>query len=96
MNKGNCPFDEDPNVMVLTTKKIINKQEEIRTVYHDADDGMWQFLDGTDINEDTMAIVGLTEVIGIDKTVVEVNDLPLGWVAWREEKGKPWYRKCEQ
>jgi hypothetical protein len=96
MTKKSWVFNEKRNVMVLTTKKIINSNELIKTVYHDEEDGMWQFLDGTDITEDGAMVVGLEEVVEIDKSVEEVSDLPLGWVAWREEKGRPWFRRPQE
>jgi len=96
MTKGSWVFNEKRNVMVLTTKRVINNEEHIRSVFHDEEDGMWQFMDGTDVTEDNVVIVGLEEIVDIDKSIEEVHDLPLGWVAWREGKGKPWYKQRQE
>lgn len=88
-------FSDEPNLMVITTKNIINNKNSILSVWHDADDGMWQFLDGTDITEEDAMIVSLEHIVNIDSSVKEVSDLPLGWVAWREQKGFAWKRQSE-
>jgi hypothetical protein len=65
----------------------------ILTVYHDADDGLWQFLDGRDSpNEKDAVILCLKEVLELDPSVKELADLPLGWVAWRKRSSDPWQR----
>jgi hypothetical protein len=89
----NWVFTDRPNVMVMTTKSIIKKESPILSVWHDADDGMWQFLDGTDVNEEDAMIVSLENIVNIDNSVNEVSDLPLGWVAWREKQDFTWRRQ---
>jgi len=88
-------FTDEPDVMVMTTKNIVSNKKPILSVWHDADDGMWQFLDGTDVNEEDAMMISLEEIVNIDDTVNEVSDLQLGWVAWREQKGSDWKRKSE-
>jgi hypothetical protein len=90
---NNWIFKDEPNSMVMTTKNIVEKKENILSVWHDFDDGMWQFLDGTDVKEEDAMIVSLEYIVGIDDSVNEVSDIPLGWVAWREQKGYPWKRQ---
>ncbi|MFD0681407.1 MULTISPECIES: hypothetical protein [unclassified Paenibacillus] len=53
---------------------------------------MWQFLNGGDVNEEDARILGLKEIIDIDPSLVQLSDLPFGWVAWREAVGKQWVR----
>lgn len=86
-------FLEDKNTMVITTKDIIKRQKEILLVSHDIDDGMWEFLDGDEVNEDSAMIVSISEIVGIDNTINELFDLPLGWIAYRENKNEKWIRK---
>lgn len=88
-------FTDEPDVMVITTKNIVSNKKPILSVWHDADDGMWQFLDGTDVNEEDAMMISLAEIVNIDNTVNEVSDLQLGWVAWREQKGSDWKRQSE-
>lgn len=61
--------------------------------YHDDDDGMWQFLDGEDVSESDARILGLKEVIDIDTSLVQLADLPMGWVACRETIFNQWVRE---
>lgn len=93
MGINNWIFADEPNVMVLTTKNIINNINPILSVWHDEEDGMWQFLDGTDVNEEDAMIVSLEKIVTLDNSVGEVLDIPLGWVAWREQKGSAWNKQ---
>ena len=88
-------FSDKPNVAVITTINIVKKKKPILAVWHDADDEMWQFLDGTSVRKKDARIIGLEEIITIDDTVNEISDLPLGWVAWRDKKGSSWKRKIQ-
>lgn len=88
-------FKDEPNVMVMTTKSIIYNKREILSVWHDSDDGIWQFLDGSDVNIEEAVMVSLEEIVNIDESIIDVADLPLGWVAWREQKGLVWKRRSE-
>lgn len=83
-------FNDAPNVMVITTKRIIHKTANVTIVFHDEDDGMWQFLDGIDNDEDSAAIISLQEMVTIDNSIEEIADLPLGWVAWRHDTQSVW------
>lgn len=93
MGINKWPFEDEPNVMVMTTKNIVKNNNHILSIWHDADDGMWQFLDGTDVSVEDAMMISLEEVTNIDNSVKEVSDLPLGWVAWREKKGSAWKRQ---
>ena len=83
-------FKDAPNTMVITTQKVISKKASILIVFHDEDDGMWQFLDGNVTDEKEAAIVSLAEILTIDSTINSISDLPLGWVAWRENGKTKW------
>ncbi len=87
-------FKEARNVMVITTKSIISGRTEITYVSHDEDDGMWQFLDDNWNSEEDASIVSLQEIIILDNSLIELADLPLGWIAWRKKgKGSKWNRQ---
>ncbi|MCF0242843.1 MAG: hypothetical protein HUK25_09400 [Treponema sp.] len=77
-------FLEDKNTMVITTRNIINKSDIITTVYHDVDDGMWQFLGKTPIDESNAVIVSLEEICILDETVNDLYQMPCGFMAYRE------------
>ncbi len=85
-------FLEDKNTMVITTKNIIQQKKEIRLVSHDEEDGMWEFLENEEVDEDSAAIVSLFEMVKIDHSINELFDLPLGWTAYRESKDTLWTR----
>lgn len=86
----NWLFEEQPNVAVITTKNILNRSLDILQVWHDEDDGMWQFLDGTDIKEEDALIVSLKEIVELDNSILQLYSLPLGWVAFRSNKNSEW------
>jgi len=90
MTKNNWVFSDDPNVMVVTTEHIVKGKKNILIVYHDADDGIWQFLDDSEINDNDAMIISLEEMINIDDSIEEISNLPLGYVAWRKQKGTNW------
>ncbi|OEH86439.1 hypothetical protein BHU72_13555 [Desulfuribacillus stibiiarsenatis] len=86
-------FEDLPNTMVLTTKEVIANKRGILFVSHDADDGMWQFHCGTDVDMEDAMMVALEEIIDFDPAITAIADLPLGWVAWREDITSPWKRE---
>lgn len=75
-------FEDPQNTAVITTRRILSKNG-ILEVWHDADDGMWQFLDGNEIHEGDAVIVSLKEIVTIDSSVNLLSNLPLGGYAWR-------------
>ena len=84
-----CP----KNVGVIIQRQIVKGEKPILRIYHDTDDGMWQFLcdDEVDIKDGMM--IALSEAFQIDNTISQVADLPLGWVAWRRSPGTIWHRQ---
>ncbi len=86
-------FNEDKNTMVITTKSIMQNIKDIVLVSHDEDDGMWEFLDGMDVDEENAVIVSIWEMVCIDNSVNELFDLPIGWIAYRENKNGRWIRE---
>lgn len=86
------PFDQPPNVAVITLRSILDGERDILCVSHDADDCGWQFLDGGDAVEAEARVVGLRTIVEIDPTVVEIADMSPGWVAVRSDRSSPWDR----
>ena len=85
-------FSEDKNTMVITTKNIINNVNDIVLVFHDEDDGIWEFLDGEIIDKESAAIVSLFEIVKLDNSVNDLCGLPLGGRAYRNSKNEEWIR----
>ena len=74
-------------------KSIVFDGEPILHVFHDLEDGSWQFLGFGDADEDDAAVVALDEIVKFDESVLELADLPLGWHAWRNSVNDPWQRE---
>ncbi|WP_338288322.1 hypothetical protein [Luteolibacter sp. LG18] len=86
------PFDQSPNCATFTTSLVMREHEPITHVYHDEDDHAWQFHAADAASEDQMMIVALKEVVDLDPSVLEVADLPPGWMAIRPSLAAPWKR----
>ncbi|HEX3264261.1 MAG TPA: hypothetical protein VHR16_01215 [Candidatus Limnocylindrales bacterium] len=86
------PFDQARNAAALTCRSIL-EGAPILHVSHDVEDGGWQFLDGNDADEDQARVIGMGTAVGLDASLLQVADLPVGWVAWRQAVGEPWRRE---
>jgi len=92
MRKESWPFDQPPNCAVLTVREIVFDGAPILCVAHDADDQGWQFLGATDPDPSRAVVVGLSEIVELDPSVLEVADLPPGWSAKRVSITAAWQR----
>jgi hypothetical protein len=90
--QGRWSFADPKNVAVITLKSITKGTSPILYVTHDADDGAWQFLDGSSVSEENASVVCLETITRIDSSVVELADLPLGWYAYRSAPNQEWQR----
>jgi hypothetical protein len=86
------PFDQPPNCATFTTRYVMTQHRPITRVVHDASDHGWQFLSDDGANMDDAMLVGLKEIVAHDNTVLEIADLPPGWIATRDQVGSPWMR----
>ena len=86
------PFTDPPNVATITTRQVIDEGATILIVFHDADDGTWQFLPGCELTTADARVIGLANMVARDGTLVELADLTLGWRATRDRLGAPWQR----
>jgi hypothetical protein len=87
------PFDDAPNMAVITTRQITEHSAPILLVTHDADDGGWQFLPGGSVLGEDARVVAMRSIWMLDPSVGELADLPLGWQAWRRSHQTPWQRR---
>src|ERR1019366_4545177 len=86
------PFDQPRNCAVLTTSQVVNDGKGITHVYHDIDDHGWQFhFPGNRQTSDAM-VVALEEIVKLDRSVLDLADLPPGWMAERADRNSPWSR----
>lgn len=93
-NKGHLwPADDLQNVAVITLEKILNRESPVLYVTHDAEDGMWQFLDGDEVNVEDARLLSLMEMVNLDSSLAQLFDLPQGWMAWRDNEESKWFRE---
>jgi len=85
------PFKDPKNTATFTTVGVIKKLESICRVCHD-DDGAWQFMPGGSVTMADAMVVALSEVVATDQSLLQLTDLPLGWVATRVNVHSPWQR----
>lgn len=85
-------FEDTLNTAVFTTKFVVKDRKDITYVTHDSEDGAWQFFSNDDFDnyEEVAMLVSLDEIIKIDKTVIEIADLPLGYFATRKTTKDNW------
>ena len=85
-------FKDGLNTAVFTTKFVVLDKKEISYVSHYLEDGAWQFSsdDKFDNYEEVAMILSLDEIIKLDKSILEITDLPLGFIATRKTKTDNW------
>ena len=87
-------FNNFPDTMVITLKEILDGKKPVLYVSHDEEDGMWQFLDGSDeLDIDNARIVTLEEILGVDSSLSSLLDLSIGWKAERVDRDTKWLRQ---
>jgi hypothetical protein len=86
------PFPDPPEVEAFSLGRIVDGGATIRLVTHDEDDGAWQFLDGEAVLESDAVLVPLGLLAGLDRSILELADLPPGWYATRPDADAPWAR----
>ena len=86
------PFESPPNVAVITSRKIMTGGDWIAYVWHDEDDGGWQFHGSEPTVVEDAAIIALGEILELDSSIANLADLPVGWEAWRETSDSRWER----
>lgn len=82
-------FLEPENVAVFTTKDVL-KGAPILYVYHNDDDGAWQFHSTADPDMGAAVLVAFSEITRIDPTVNDLYFLPYGGRAWRNSPQDDW------
>lgn len=98
MNKQSWPFADPENVAVFTNTFIVREGHLITHVYHDDEDGTWQFhcMHPETGSSQHMMVVALSEVVELDPSVLLLHDLPCGWRAVRESRDADWVREPQE
>jgi hypothetical protein len=87
------PFDDPPNTATYTTVNVLERRAPILLVTHDEDDGAWQLHCRLTNDVKDARVIGLDCALGLDPTLRELADLPVGWCAYRAAPGQPWVRE---
>lgn len=87
------PFDQVENTAVLTTHYVLELGHPIVRAVRDVKDGAWQFHAAEGAAGAVPKVVGLGEMVEADASLLELADLPAGWVATRPAPGWPWERQ---
>lgn len=85
------PFPDARNFNAFTTARVMERKEPILAVYHDMEDGAWQFIGG-DWAPQELIVVCLEDAVARDPSLRVLADLLRGWGARRAGEGAPWER----
>ncbi len=91
-DESTWPFRTPINTASFTTIRVLDSSLPILEVYHDHD-GDWQFMCGTTNASEDAKVVCLGCMVERDPTLVQLADLPEGWMAYRESSKHPWSRE---
>ena len=93
-------FTDPPETPVYTSRFVVEKHQLITYVGHDAEDGAWQFYSKEEIDDfdKEVKLIRLDDMIGLDESLLEIADLPLGYFAVRKTKKDGWeiYKQNEE
>ena len=83
-------FQESLDTAVFTTRFVLEEQSPILVAYH-YDDGSWQFSGKEDnLSDEDFKIISLGEIIEIDKSLLQLSDMPLNSEAKRLSPTSEW------
>ncbi len=89
------PFDQPPNCATLTSTYVMRDRKPVTHAYHDDADHGWQFYSDDKTESATAMVVCLKEIVELDRTILEIADLPPGWMATRPAIGEAWIRTIQ-
>ena len=89
------PFDQAPNCATVTTCHVMREGKPITHAYHEESDHSWQFFSAEVTRMEEALIVALHSIVDLDPTILEIADLPPGWMAERDSPGAPWRRSLQ-
>lgn len=90
---GIWPFPDAPSTMVFSTRDIEEGKSPVLHVTHDLGDGAWQFRTTGAVPIAEGRIAALQQVVFHDPSLLELADLPPGWMAVRTSPDSPWNRQ---
>ncbi|RDC54053.1 hypothetical protein DU508_23670 [Pedobacter chinensis] len=82
-------FKENLDTAVFTSNYIMKENYPVVYVVHH-EDGTWDFWGEQIIDESEIIVVSLRQILDIDPTILELNDLPVAFTAMRKSREDPW------
>jgi hypothetical protein len=83
-------FQESLDTAVFTTKFVLEQQSPILIAYHNGD-GSWQFSGKEDdLSNEDFRVISLGEIIELDKSLLDLCDMPINSEASRLSIISPW------
>ncbi|MFY9561320.1 MAG: DUF4262 domain-containing protein [Terriglobales bacterium] len=86
-------FTDPPHTGVFTTKRVMTGEDPVTRVFHDLEDGAWQFHGPGESKREDLTYVCFHHILDKDPTIKELADLPRGWCAWRGKVTELWSRE---
>lgn len=86
----NKKFSDNLNTAVFTTKYILKESSPVLYVFHYENDGAWSFSGYEDCRDSDYRVISLEEMINIDNSILDLADMPYGYMAKRDDKNFPW------
>lgn len=86
------PFDQSEEVTAITTRQVIEDGKPILMAIHYSDDHSWAFLCNTTGATEDGRVICMGSAVGIDQSIMDIADLPPGWIAERDSVGGEWRR----
>ena len=87
-------FDIPADAAVVTTSHVTQGHLPVLCVFHEMGEGdeiLWQFHCGNgDYSPAVLQLVRLDEILGLDASLAELANLPVGWRATRASAADPW------
>lgn len=63
----------------IVYQHVMDGKNPITLIFHDEEDGMWQFLCSEDHNLEDIRLISLAEACKLDESINQVADLPCGF-----------------
>jgi len=76
----------------MATSSVVSG-EAVLIVTHYEDDHSWAFLDGQTVDLTKAVVVAMSAILDTHPSLLEIADLPPGWIAMRTAAGEPWVRQ---
>jgi hypothetical protein len=86
---GDFKFSDPENTACFTCRHVLNNERPVLYVAHDHD-GSWQFLCGGEHTTDDASVVSLKNITGLDPSVNDLFEMPLGVGAERNSIDSKW------